>query len=337
MAKLQLIITGAGHSGTTYITHMLSRAGVNAFHESAARCQFFRPESDQVVEVSWLAAGYEIPEGILVYHLVRHPCLVANSFRGFFDPHMRQDQYQAFVRERLPDLSDEWPELDYWLDWNERTKNLDPDRTFVLEDLDVDDFLDAICEDLGIEIDESNRRAAHEAPRANVRSNAYLYGKIDSYPRLDDLVEACIEYGFDLEPYLEPPGEEDQASDDQSQAADQTAEGEPAGTEADTDTVEAGEDAAAGGEAESEVAASEPSGGESEPGDQAEPADPQQAEREEITEDNIALLGIGSKPEKPTRVDMMNWLRERQASYETDDNRASLVAKVLEVANRPAE
>ncbi len=328
MAKLQLIITGCGHSGTTYLSSLLQRAGFNAFHESAARPGFFRPESDQQIEVSWLAAGYDIPDDIEVMAVVRHPCDVANSFRGFFDPN-RSDPYSAFIRERLM-LNTEFPELDYWLDWNARAfeRAGDPSNVFRIEDLDINALLDRLAEKFRQEVTEEQRRAAHETPRANVRNHEYLYGTIEDYDRLEELRAACEVFEYSLDEYVpavpesepEPEPEPEPESEPEIPQDSDPGNSEPdtSGGEESTDGAQTG---AAGGDAVSQD-------GEAPAGGQAEAAPPV-AGWDDIT---IESLEIGSKPHKPTRLDMMEWLRQRNASYETDDNRDTLVERVLKVA-----
>lgn len=83
----RFVVTGCGRSGTKYMAHLLSAAGVECGHERAYNANR-RGEWDpgQRADSSWMAATY-LPLDVPVVLLVRHPLAVVKSWTeiGFFD------------------------------------------------------------------------------------------------------------------------------------------------------------------------------------------------------------------------------------------------------------
>ena len=69
---MRLLVTGCGRSGTKWLAHSLTVAGVPTGHEDAFSVAR-HGEGDWTSEVSWLAAPYTPMRGTHVVHLVRHP------------------------------------------------------------------------------------------------------------------------------------------------------------------------------------------------------------------------------------------------------------------------
>jgi hypothetical protein len=71
--KIKLLVTGAGRTGTWFITHALRHYGVEANHELAFN-HLEHGSKDWTCEVSWLAAPFvEKIKNAIVVHVVRDP------------------------------------------------------------------------------------------------------------------------------------------------------------------------------------------------------------------------------------------------------------------------
>lgn len=148
----KLVIIGCGHSSTRYLEAILRKAGIKASHEKVYGPHGYAPHHHKQVEVSWLAAGYDL-RGHEVWHVVRDPIRVANSFLHYnFFRAQTLGGHAQFVTNRLK-LNHDYPELDYWLGWNKLCESHNPSRRIQIEDLDPILFVENVAAHFGMSID----------------------------------------------------------------------------------------------------------------------------------------------------------------------------------------
>jgi hypothetical protein len=144
---VRLLVTGAGRSGTWWLTYALRACGVSATHEihySTRR----HGQGDWTCELSWLTAPYSPPEDAYVVHLVRHPLDQIRSraawgsfeaqppLRGRYDPRPKG----RWAIEKCPAIAEGCTPIEraaiHWVRWNEMVQRAD--EVLRIEDVDVD-------------------------------------------------------------------------------------------------------------------------------------------------------------------------------------------------------
>lgn len=143
------------------------------------------------VDVSWLAAGYDL-DSVSAYMVVRHPLAVAATLRDS-NVFKRSNDYCSFASETLGyDLLDrEYAELDYWLDWNILAESKTLDWYKVEEPGDV--YL--LMFELSNLVLPGVTISMVTAPETWKRK-AY---DVDGYPRIDELREGARFFGYTVE------------------------------------------------------------------------------------------------------------------------------------------
>lgn len=204
--ELKLIITGCGSSGTRYLAAVLAAAGFNVGHEVAISLRGIElpkkiPEG--MVEVSWLATSHLTPsrppalENCIVWHVVRNPLRVANTFRH---KHFFQNvgsEYLNQVKNAIS-LSDDNPELDYWIEWNALAAK-SATKTIQIETVrdDLGGFLKAAATAAGKPFKTVDVKAAHQVKLQGVSGWPQTFDPA-GYARLGELIDVAKSYGYDL-------------------------------------------------------------------------------------------------------------------------------------------
>lgn len=203
---MKLLITGCGHSGTRYLAKLLTEAGFDAGHEK--EFGIFGSSADKHdIEVSWLGAVMQPVDAVLaesdpalpVLHVIRDPIKVIDSFytQGIF---RKVDAYADYVRNHI-DLDPDYPEADYWLKWNELAESI-ATRSFNLEGLDINAFLDAVAGAVGeAPRTKAQRIAAHRVGVVGETPNKKHLG-LSKYKNLSKLKAYAERFGYtvDVEP-----------------------------------------------------------------------------------------------------------------------------------------
>ena len=115
------LVTGCGRSGTLYTATLLKKLGVTCHHEKAFLPPVRGLPEWSGIEVAWEAAPYVEQLGVEVFHQLREPLAVINSFLriGFFE---RDDVFRRHVYHYLPHLhklSLIKQAMAYYVEWNE--------------------------------------------------------------------------------------------------------------------------------------------------------------------------------------------------------------------------
>jgi len=212
----RFVVTGAGRSGTGYLSTLLTRIGIPCGHE-----HLFRPSNllgkaqldwppTIPGDASWLAAPFveALPEGTVVLHQVREPVQVVRSFlriRFFEEP----SPYREFVETVCPDLSSGTPferACTYWVQWNqlaERAATIPglAYRRFRLEDVD-EDLLFEIVQLIGRGVERAAlAEALREHPRdVNTRGSKERDGEVSAASMPVEVRKLAAEYGYDTGP-----------------------------------------------------------------------------------------------------------------------------------------
>lgn len=205
---LRLIITGCGASGTRYLAAVLNAAGFTAGHEdmiSLRGLHLPKKIPDGLVEVSWLATSLLTPsrppaiENAIIWHVVRNPFKVANTFsrKGFFS-HRGDPYLETVLAAEGVNIGDTHPELDYWIDWNALAEK-GSTKTFQLETVrdDLTSFLKDAAAAVGMPFKNVDIEAAHRVGLQGVSGWDMTY-TADGYSRLGELIDAAKSYGYDL-------------------------------------------------------------------------------------------------------------------------------------------
>lgn len=97
---LRLIITGLPHSGTGYISQVLTHAGLPCGHEEVYGIPGIRDPGILAAESSWVATVHldKIPEDVAIVHQVREPMAWLNSY-------VRAPGAQPTIERVLPGFS----------------------------------------------------------------------------------------------------------------------------------------------------------------------------------------------------------------------------------------
>jgi hypothetical protein len=138
------VVVGTGRCGTTYVSEALTASGLACGHE-----QMFTPAGPRrslrlAGDASWLAVPYLDDVDAPVYHVVREPLAVVNSFLaiGFFrlgsagpvgaGGHHRR--HQRFAQRHFGFSGDEVADAVRWyVEWNRRCERF-ADHRFRIED-----------------------------------------------------------------------------------------------------------------------------------------------------------------------------------------------------------
>lgn len=167
----KFVITGCGHSGTTYLAHVLRRCGVSCGHEDVFR-PWAPPPADWRAydgEASWFAAPYlaGLPDDVVVLHLWRDPAKVIGSFTystkrfraveprgalGYYASRtLRRTPrnaygFRQFVRRHTPEVFTTWATMErsarHWLTWNQLVEKGAAGKDYLRAEVtDVDEVL----------------------------------------------------------------------------------------------------------------------------------------------------------------------------------------------------
>ena len=195
---MKLLITGCGRSGTMYLANLLNAAGIKTAHESNIARYGYGAGDDYDIDVNWMRAsklngkdlGYE------VIQVVRHPLLVASSFKhmNFFETvgvHMQavEELLGKDIRNR------EYPELDYWIDWNTYISKY-ADYRFDIASVDRD-WIHRMIHIYGGEFTE-NTEIALKKRNTNTLNKDYIVYNLANYDRAGELTELAAKYGYRL-------------------------------------------------------------------------------------------------------------------------------------------
>ena len=125
---MRLLVTGAGRSGTRWLTFALRSCGISARHEVAYSIDR-HGEGDWQCELSWLAAPYT-PVDAWTVHMVRHPLaqIASRAAWGSFEPGPPVGRYDPRVKGRwaidtCPEIAEGATPIEraaiHWVRWNE--------------------------------------------------------------------------------------------------------------------------------------------------------------------------------------------------------------------------
>lgn len=200
----KFVVTGCGHSGTSYTAQLLRSCGLSCGHESLFRSWWDPPTSfaGWDGDSSWLAAPHlsRLPEEVVVFHQIRDPRYVIASYlaaghfarfrvEGSVPLHIAKRMLRRkatgvyanreFVREHAREVFAESGQLAraarYWLSWNRLVERQEGARTYLrysVANLDADllgrmfDLIGAPYRDRINAALSSVRRDANTKPRA---------------------------------------------------------------------------------------------------------------------------------------------------------------------------
>ena len=193
-----ILVTGCGRSGTLYTATLLKKLGMLCYHEKA-----FLPPVQGLpewsgIEVAWEAAPYVRQLNIEVFHQLREPIAVINSFVriGFFE---RNDVFRRHVYHYLPHIRDLSPikqAMAYYVDWNEFV--VWPWHRYKVEEAGAPEWVEWLTE-LGFDVNPELRNI--ELP-TNINTvgpyfeNEYTWDTLPPGKILERLKEAAEEYGY---------------------------------------------------------------------------------------------------------------------------------------------
>lgn len=119
---LKYVVTGAGRSGTGYMSKLLTSVGIPCGHEQVFGLDGMRDTPYQAGS-SWLAMPWlaDLAADVRVIHLVRHPVKAISSLLTVRA--LQTEPYAAFIRRHVPRLVEWKTDADratyYWLKWNQ--------------------------------------------------------------------------------------------------------------------------------------------------------------------------------------------------------------------------
>jgi hypothetical protein len=145
---VKLLVTGAGRTGTWWLTHALRACGVDATHERAFSTTT-HGEGEWQAEVSWLAAPYTPRSDCHVVHLVRHPleAIRSRAAWGSFERSEPFGPYDPRIKGRwalthVPEIADGATAVEraaiHWARWNDLVT---ADELLRIEDVDSAEVL----------------------------------------------------------------------------------------------------------------------------------------------------------------------------------------------------
>lgn len=132
---MRLLVTGAGRTGTWWLTHALRSCGIDAQHEVAYSLDR-HGDGDWSCEVSWLAAPFTPVADAYVVHMTRHPLaqIASRAAWGSFEdqdppgPYDQRGPYDPRPKGRYaidwcPDIARGRTPVEraaiHWVRWNE--------------------------------------------------------------------------------------------------------------------------------------------------------------------------------------------------------------------------
>lgn len=194
---MKLLITGAAHSGTRYLNAVLQAAGLASGHELAISISGLNPKVKADIEVSWPAAPLigELPADVVVWRAVRNPLSVANtlSAEGFFSSN---SPHATLACEHVANMGQNFPELDYWLDWQSLTDCAE--RTWTVDlNFNVREFVTAAAKVVGASPKAIDLDAAGRVGPVG-QTNYPLNYDATGYEHLEALLERAGQYGYAL-------------------------------------------------------------------------------------------------------------------------------------------
>ena len=151
---MRYIATGTGHSGTGYVSRLLSSCGLRVGHEAVFRANGTTEYHSDVAgawdgDSSWAAAPFvrDWPEATII-HAVRHPLATIQSLTLNNTGPANHEWQNAFVGIDLPHTGKQRirRQTQYWVRWNALIAELRPDAVLYR----VEDRV-ALLERLGLE------------------------------------------------------------------------------------------------------------------------------------------------------------------------------------------
>lgn len=213
IASLQLLVTGCPHSGTRFISEILTTSGMPCGHEAVWALDGVHPAT-RIAESSWIAAAHPVPPvHVAVAHQVREPLAWLNSWLRT----MAMPGSSGFPAWRPLELG--WPTIleqherdpvttamRLWIDLNQRVARY-ADRRYRVEELVADARGCEIVSDLGliagVALDPQAIRTAladlsldrnHHTGASDHRP--LTWGSLPRGPTLDAMIALGREYGY---------------------------------------------------------------------------------------------------------------------------------------------
>lgn len=139
---MTFVVAGTGRCGTTWLSDVLTSAGVPVGHEDVWTVSGRVERPDLAGDVSMYAAPFLDRWDGPVLHMVRHPLACIGSLVGWELPSEPNAQGDGgkFVWEHLGFTSSGDRVTDsarYWCDWNEMCERGSPNLRFHVEDIDA--------------------------------------------------------------------------------------------------------------------------------------------------------------------------------------------------------
>lgn len=189
---IDLVITGTGRCGTTWMSEWLTGAGYPCTHEQAFSYRGWTPAPGSRADASWLAVPYLGLFGGRIIHLVRNPLAYVRSAvgTGLFGTFRRRTYkpWRIFIAQHHG-YTDDPPiqqAMRFWVDWNRRIEEHTNER-YQIEAM-PDYRLTA-----SLEINP-------DAPIPPPTVNQHQRMELDRLPRdgcFDELAELASRYGYD--------------------------------------------------------------------------------------------------------------------------------------------
>lgn len=137
LGQPEFVVVGTGRCGTGYVASVLNEVGIRCGHEDVYGPDGVHPSRRLRGDASWLAAPSLDHFRGVVWHLVRHPIAVVQSFLhlGFFRTEP-WDVYKDYAARFVPFSADELDTAIRWyVEWNRRCEAV-ADFRCQLEDIE---------------------------------------------------------------------------------------------------------------------------------------------------------------------------------------------------------
>lgn len=145
----KFLVTGCARSGTVYMSHAFTEAGIWTGHEKAINIDDYCTHWE-TGEVAWQAAAYlpglrQQNPAMPIFHQVRHPLLCVRSCVNYsiFSVHHAYANFAFRVMGKSPEARLSMSELEqacyYWLRWNQLVEPY-ADYRYRIEDIDEERF-----------------------------------------------------------------------------------------------------------------------------------------------------------------------------------------------------
>ncbi len=206
--KKELLVTGCGRSGTTYLSHVLKKVGMDCPHEYMGEdgtvSWYFCVDSKHYPDHHWVnqpkchRTGERLKnfEFNQIVHLVRNPWKVITSSLSIIhsmDWEWSTQFTNLYYKANRPVLSDKLIFVcHHWMRWNSIVEQLLPTHTFKIEEVD-DWFPMWMKKDLPLVSKTMNARTGYRKDMEDV-----TYNVVHQYdgPLANDIVEQAIQYGY---------------------------------------------------------------------------------------------------------------------------------------------